>query len=333
MNIANESKTIPDQLVLPRALILFLVAIAAGFSVLLLPLSSLSMSLGVQALLDAIFATSVGMLIRQSGRISFGHAGFFGLAGYTLALMIEKVHLPPELAIILALVIPTALALLLGLLITGIPGIAFAMVTLAVGQSIYELAFKWRAMTNGDDGLSFTLPDSVFFVSGNSFSDPRFMFVVCWCVLIATIFSYSALAKSPFGQLTEAIRDNSERALFIGYATKWPSALMYAATAFVAALGGVLFALYNGYVSPGLAHWSWSGIGLIMVIIGGPKLIWGPALGGIMYFLIKEGAGEYSEAWQAIVGAVLIFVTLVIPTGFGGMLTTLVKRASSRGAA
>jgi len=327
----NPSATRRDwTITMPVALLLLAAALASGMAVPMMIASSLLLSLALQAIIEAIFATSVGILIKQNGRISFGQAGFYGAAAYIAALVVERELASPELAIVLALVIPTALAFVLGLLIVKIPGIAFAMVTLAIGQALYEVAYKWRPVTNGDDGLAFSLPDTVFFLDSDIFLSPASMFIVCWCVFVLILFGYAWLSKSPFGQLTEAIRDNPERAQFIGYSITLPRALIYAFAAFVAACAGVLFSLYNGFVSPSIAHWSFSGAGLIMAIIGGPRLIWGPALGAIVYFWIKEVAGDYSDAWPAFVGAILIAVTLLIPSGFGGLLVSLFDRVRRR---
>lgn len=315
---------------MPIAFVLLAVALASGMVVPMVVASTLMLSLALQAIIEAIFATSVGILVKQNGRISFGQAGFYGAAAYIAALIVQRELASPELAIVAALLIPTALAFVLGLLIVKIPGIAFAMVTLAIGQALYEVAYKWRLVTNGDDGLAFSLPDTVFFLDSDIFLSPSSMFVVCWVVFVLVLFGYTWLSKSPFGQLTEAIRDNPERAQFIGYSITLPRALVYAFAAFVAACAGVLFSLYNGFVSPGIVHWSFSGAGLIMAIIGGPRLIWGPALGAIIYFWIKEVAGDYSDAWPAFVGAILIAVTLLIPNGFGGLLVTIIDRVRRR---
>ncbi len=315
---------------MPIAFVLLAAALASGMAFPRIVASSLFLSLALQTIIEAIFATSVGILIKQNGRISFGQAGFYGAAAYIAALIVQRDLASPELAIILALAIPTIFAFVLGLLIVKIPGIAFAMVTLAIGQALYEVAYKWRSATNGDDGLAFSLPDTVFFLDSDIFLTPSSMFVVCWCVFVLVLFGYAWLSRSPFGQLTEAIRDNPERAQFIGYSITMPRALMYAFAAFVAACAGVLFSLYNGFVSPSIVHWGFSGAGLIMAIIGGPRLVWGPALGAIVYFWMREVAGDYSDAWPAFVGAILIAVTLLIPNGFGGLLVSLFDKARRR---
>lgn len=288
--------------------------------------SDITLSLSLQAIIEGIFAVSIGLILLQNGRISFGHAGFFGSAAYLSALFFKNTALPGEISVLLALAVPTVIAFLLGLLIVGIPGIAHAMITLAVGQALYEIAYKWRDLTNGDDGLSTKVPKTLFGLSDTVFQTPRSMFIICWLTLVLVLVGLTILVRSPFGQLTSAIRENAERARFIGYETTMPRAIIYAISGFVAACAGVLFTLYNGFVSPGLLHWSLSGAGLIMTIVGGAKVIWGPALGAIILFAIKEQAGKATEIWPAIVGTILLVVTLWIPQGIAPSLVTASRR-------
>ncbi len=296
------------------------VAIVAGAVGSLLIQSNLLMTLMTQAVISAILATGVGFLIRQNGAVSFGHAAFYGLACYSIALSPKLGLTSPEAAIVLALLLPPALAFLLGLVIVRIPGVAFSMLTLAVGQAFYEFAMKARHATGGEDGLAVNLPSTIFGVATNWFQRPQSMFVICWIVLVVTVFGLSVLVRQPFGRLTAAIRENEERARFIGYETVFPRALVFALSAFVVAVAGVLFTLYNTFVSPDVLHWTLSGSALIMAIIGGPKLIWGPALGAIILFFAKDIAGNVTEHWQGIIGLILIVVTVMLPIGIGGAL-------------
>lgn len=302
-------------------------AIAAGAFVASIVSSNLMMTLLTQAIITGILATGVGFLIRQNGVVSFGHAAFYGIACYTIALALRHGAVRADFAILLALVLPSALAFLLGLVIVRIPGIAFSMLTLAVGQAFYEFAMKARHITGGEDGFSVNLPSSVFGVPTSLFQDPRSMFVTSWCVLVLIVLGLMLTAASPFGRLTVAIRENEERARFIGYATTLPRVLMLTLSAFITAIAGVLFTLYNAFVSPDVLHWSLSGSALIMAIIGGPRLIWGPAFGAIIFFFAKDIAGNATEHWQGIIGIILIVVMLVLPVGIGGALAKLWRKA------
>lgn len=282
--------------------------------------SKLLMTLMVQAAINALLATSVGALLRLNGVITFGHSAFFGLGSYIVALGIQKAGLSAELAIVLALVIPTALAFVLGLGIVGIPGVPFAMLTLAIGQALFELATKTRELTNGEDGFDFALPSRIFGLPGSLFQQPESMFMIGWVLLVVVILSLWVLTRSRFGRLVLAIRTNEERARFLGYTTRTPRAAVFALTAFIAALAGVLQVLYSAYTSPDALSALISGSALIMAIIGGPELVWGPACGAMLFFFFKDVVGDYTEHWQSLIGVILIVVTLTLPQGVGGLL-------------
>jgi len=298
----------------------------AGCFVPLVVTSPLTLSLLTQALIGALLATGVGFLVRQNGMVSFGHALFYGLAGYIFGVTVMRGYLPIELALAAALVVPTLLAFLLGLVITRIPGVAFGMLTLACAQAFYEMALKVRGLANGDDGLAITFPPRVFGLDVATFQDPHAMFVVCWVMLMLVLGGLWLLMRSPFGLLTAAIKTNEERARFIGYETLLPRAAIFALSALLAALAGVLATFYNAFISPDMLHWTLSGSALIMAIIGGTAAVWGPALGAIVFFFIKEIAGDATEHWPAVIGVILIVVTVFVPSGLSGLLARLVAR-------
>src|SRR6185369_5867607 len=275
--------------------------ILAGFALPKLVSSALLMTSLAQAVFSALLATAVGSLIRLNGVVSFGHAAFFGMAGYTVALSLKNQWMPAELAIILALLLPVVLAFVLGLVIVRIPGVAFSMLTLAVGQAFHEFAVKARQATGGDDGLAMNLPARLFGLESAALQRPHIAFLIGWTVLSLVLAGLFLLARSRSGRLMEAIRENEERARFIGFETVALRAAALAISAFIAALAGVLFALYNAFVSPDMFHWSQSGTALIMAIIGGPTIIWGPALGAVVIFLFKDAAGSLTEHWQGLI--------------------------------
>jgi branched-chain amino acid transport system permease protein len=293
--------------------------------------STLLMTLLTQAVFSALLATAVGSLIRLNGVVSFGHAAFFGMAGYTVALSLKNQWMPAEAAIVLALALPTLLAFVLGLVIVKIPGVAFSMLTLAVGQAFHEFAIKARHATGGDDGLAMNLPSHLFGIQSAVLQRPHMAFLVGWIALSLVLVGLYVLARSPSGRLMEAIRENEERARFIGFETVASRATAFAISAFIAALAGVLFALYNAFVSPDMFHWSLSGTALIMAIIGGPTLIWGPALGAVIIFLFKDAAGNLTDHWQGLIGLTLIVVTVMVPTGLAGVLQRFARYLAVKG--
>jgi branched-chain amino acid transport system permease protein len=307
----------------PRFVLAAVLLAAVGSAVPWVVGSQLALTLMTQAVIHAILATSIGFMIRQNGLTSFGHAAFFGMAAYLMALNGKLDVMPSELAILAAIAVPAAFAFVAGLIIVRLPALGFSMLTLAVAQSLHELMLRWRGLAGGDDGMPVRLPPRLFGIDIELFQAPSSMFVISWCALVAVIAMLTWVARSHFGVLTVAIRENEERARYVGYRTLVPRALVFALSAAVGAVAGVLFALYNAFVTPGALHWSLSGEALIMAVIGGPHVVWGPALGAVIFVVVKNAMGDLTEHWPAIIGAMLIVVTVLLPQGVGGLLDRL----------
>jgi len=300
-----------------------LLALALGAAVAALVSSGTVLSLLTQATIYALFASGLGLLLRQNGMVSFGHALYFGGAGYGIGILLQLQLMSAEWAIAAALLGVTVGALLVGLVIVRVPGIAFGMLTLAVGQMAYLSASRARGITGGADGMNVEWPSTLFGVAQSTLLKPSVLFLVCWSVLVIVLLLTALLLRSRFGAVTEAVRDNEERARFIGISTVLPRAAMYALSALVSGVAGVLSALNTGFVSPENLHWSLSGTVLMMVVVGGFKSLWGPALGAVVYYLFKDILGDYATHWMSIFGVALITVIVFSPTGIAGVLLRL----------
>lgn len=314
---------------LPRIGLTTLVALAFGLAVTQLVTSGTLLSLFTQAVIYAIFAIGIGVLLRQNGMVSFGHALYFGGAGYGIGILLQGQLMPAELAIVLTLVGLTALAFVIGLIIVRVPGIAFGMLTLAIGQMAFLMASRARGVTGGADGMNIDWPSTLFGLSQSVLLKPANMFLLCWSVLVLVLLALALLLRSRLGSITEAVRDNEERARFIGITTLLPRAGVYALSALVTGVAGILSSLNTGFVSPENLHWSLSGMTLMMVVVGGARALWGPALGAVVYFLFKDILGDYATHWMSIFGLALISVIVFSPHGIAGALlrlTTLGKR-------
>jgi branched-chain amino acid transport system permease protein len=309
-----------------HSLIWLIGALWLGGSVPLLVSSATVLSLFSQAIIYAVFALGVGLLLKQNGMVSFGHALYFGGAAYLVGIVLQLQWMPAEWVILCVLLLVFVAALLIGLVIVRVPGVAFGMLTLAIGQMFYLSASRARGLTGGADGMNIDWPAQLFGLSVSQLLKPASLFVLTWCVLVLTIWGLSRLLHTRFGAITEAVRDNEERARFIGLSTLWPRALIYALSALVTAISGVLSALNTGFVSPESLHWSLSGVALMMVVVGGFKSVWGPAIGAIVYFLFKDLLGEHATHWMSIFGVALIAVIVFSPTGMAGWINRWVAR-------
>ncbi len=281
--------------------------------------SSTLLSLLTQSIIYAVFALGVGVLLKQNGMVSFGHALFFGGASYLIGILLQLQLMSAELAILVTLLAVTVAAFLIGLVIVRVPGVAFGMLTLAIGQMFFLTASRARGLTGGADGMNIDWPSRLFGFPMSQMLKPATMFLVCWSTLVVVMFLLAWLIRTRFGGITEAVRDNEERARFIGITTLLPRAAVYALSALVTSVAGVLSAMNTGFVSPESMHWSLSGVALMMVVVGGFKALWGPAVGAVVYFMFKDILGEHATHWMTIFGMALIAVIVFSPTGVAGM--------------
>lgn len=309
-----------------RLLAVAIVAAFIGIAAATLVQSNTVMSLATQAVIYAIFALGLGFLLKQNGMVSFGHAVFFGLPGYLTGLAFRFDGAPAELVIPAVVIAIGVFAFLLGLVIVRVPGIAFGMLTLSIGQGFYVAASKSRGVTGGADGFNINLPKQLFGLSAETFQTPASMFILCWLVLVCLILALTLLLQTRFGPLTEAIRENEERVRFIGFRTLLPRAAIFAISAMISAIGGVLSSLYTGFISPESLHWSVSGAVLIMVVLGGSRTLWGPAIGAVVYYLSRDYLGEQTTHWMTIFGISLIAVIVLWPSGIAGGLNRVAQR-------
>jgi branched-chain amino acid transport system permease protein len=193
------------------------------------------------------------------------------------------------------------------------------MLTLAIGQMFFLSASRARGVTGGADGMNIDWPSRLFGVPVAQLLKPASLFLISWVTLVVVMWLLSWLMRTRFGAITEAVRDNEERARFIGITTLWPRAAVYALSALVTSVAGVLSALNTGFVSPESLHWSLSGVALMMVVVGGFKALWGPAVGAVVYFMFKDILGEHATHWMTIFGVALITVIVFSPTGVAGL--------------
>ena len=308
------------------------VALALGVALVFGVSSNNLLSLLTQAIIYAVFAIGVGLLLRQNGMVSFGHALYFGFSGYMIGILLQLKLMPAELAIIVTLLGLTLMAFVMGLVIVRVPGIAFGMLTLAIGQMFFLTASRSRGLTGGADGMSIDWPSTLFGVAQSQLLKPGTMFLICWVTLIVVLLLLTLLLSTRFGSITEAVRDNEERARFIGIRTLLPRAAVYALSATMTGIAGLLSALSTGFVSPENLHWSLSGVALMMVVVGGHKVLWGPAVGAVVYFLAKDILGSYANHWMAIFGIALITVIVFSPSGIAGTLAKLLRGKGAPGA-
>jgi branched-chain amino acid transport system ATP-binding protein/branched-chain amino acid transport system permease protein len=312
----------------PRALVTLLL-IALLLAALLVPIfgGTYAIKFTTRVVVLAIFVISLDFLIGITGLVSFGHAMFFGLGAYSLYFISPQAEAANALiAFPAAILFAGAAAAAIGAFCVLTRGFYFIMVTLAFGQMLFSL-FQTSNIAGGSDGAYINVkPEVVLFGATLLDFDRRTVFYYfCLAALAAVYLGALALAKTPFGQVLQAIRWNEERAGALGFNTYAHKLLSFTVAGAVAGFAGVLFATIDGYVAPELFGWRQSGVGIMMVVLGGAGTLFGPILGALLYAVIEEvlktgsWVGPIANHWSLGLGLILIAAVLAWPKGFAGL--------------
>jgi branched-chain amino acid transport system permease protein len=278
--------------------------------------------LATRVLVMALAAMALNFLLGFTGVLSFGHAAYFGLAAYGAGMIIKFMVPSTPLAIVGGVLVGTLAAALLGLLIVKLRGVYFAMVTIAFGQVFYFIAFRWNAVTGGDDGLSGWKRQALDFgftkvdILGN---DKAFYYLVL-VVFAAAVAAMALLLRSPFGRTLIAIRENERRARFLGIPVERHIWLSFVISCAFVSLAGTLYALLSNFVDPRALRWDQSGNFVIMAVLGGMRSFWGPLIGAAIFVVLQDYVSSHTENWMFFVGLFFVVVVLFAPRGVMGML-------------
>jgi branched-chain amino acid transport system permease protein len=272
-----------------------------------------------ELLILGLFALSVDIIMGYTGLVSLGPAAFFGIGAYAGALTLLKLANSIWLAILITLILSGLVAWVIGYLSIRIKGVYFAMLTLAFAEMFHELAFNWQSFTGGSDGLTgVPRPEigiSPFVVSlGNSYV--FFYFVLG--VVILVYYGSVKLVNSPFGHILQAIRDNEERAEFVGYDIRLFKRRSFVISGIIGGLSGVLFALLR-FIDPDVLHWHTSAEVLVMNLLGGMGTLYGPIIGAIVFLFAKDLISSYTEHWRIILGIIFVGFVIYSPQGIVGL--------------
>lgn len=322
MTTTSQPRTVREALqTTPRALTarvgVWLVIALAGLGVPWV-LAMYPLQLAVQAATLGLLALSIGWLLRQTGLLSFGHAAFQGVAGYTTGLLVVRLDLAPLPAILIGILGGTVFALIVGLFVVRSPGVAFSMLTLAVGMLVWVFLTQSRTLTNGFDGMAVPFNGDVFGQEASAYISPITIWPVIWIALMLAIGGFWWVSRSVFGRRLTAIRENEERARFSGWGTYWPRVLAFTLSGLCASLAGGVAVLNQGFLSPESVFWSASGLALIVAVIGGIGSVWGPPIGAIVFIVVQSALSQSSQ-YQIIIGVLLMVIVVVARGGIAGV--------------
>ena len=264
-----------------------------------------------QILLYAVFALGVNVLVGYAGLVSLGHAGLFGVAAYAGARLVNAGHNHMAVAAgALAVTLATA-AVFATLALRG-TGLGFVMITVALGQIVWGVAYRWISITNGDNGLSIKGRPSPF---GLSLASPAAFYWGTLVVFLVALATIAVVVASPFGASLRGTRDQPRRMSALGYHVWMIRFLAFLLSGFWSAVAGLLFLYYNQFVSPQVVALTSSAEVLLMVIAGGTGTLLGPVVGAALVVIVKNVVSGYIERWNFVLGAIFVLIVVFMPEG------------------
>jgi branched-chain amino acid transport system permease protein len=291
-------------------------------------------------LIFAIVAISLDLILGYGGMVSLGHAAFFGIGAYVVAIL--NWHAKEEAALLgfipgsqnilvtwpAAILVSAAVALVVGAISLRTSGIYFIMITLAFAQMIYFFFVSLEAY-GGDDGLRF--PGDIGFIDAatNALADAGYdparafdtlFYYLTFAVFLAVLYGSSRLVNSRFGMVIQGCRENERRMRAIGFPTFRYKLVRFAIAGGIAGLAGALFAAHESYISPSIMHWTRSGDLIIMIVLGGIGTLIGPVAGATLFLLLEKFLPDYTQHWPIVFGPILILVVLFAKRGIYGSL-------------
>lgn len=287
-------------------------------------LPSYYVGLVVRMLIFAIFAMSLDLLMGYTGLPSLGHAAFLGVAAYAVGIFSLRVMNNLIISLALGLGVALITAAVFGVLVLRARGSQFLMLTLALSQVLWGIAFNWKSFTGGDDGLPrIPRPQLGMFLDLSGAINFYYFTLMFFAVAVVTMY---LIVNSPFGMSLEGIRESETRMRALGYNVWLHQYLAYLISGAFAGLAGVLFAFFDGFVSPSDLHIVTSAKVILMVVLGGAGTLFGPVLGAVMIVALENLVSAYTQRWLTILGVIYVLVVLFAPGGLYGPIRRSLRK-------
>jgi len=247
------------------------------------------------------------------GQLSFGQAAFYGLGGYAVAMLMTKAHVNFWLSIVAGIILAALIGLIVGFFCVRLRGIYFAVLTLAFGQLIFFIVFKWHDFTGGDDGIQGVFPPAYM-------KSPITYYYFILVVFLGSAYAVWRLVNSPFGQVVKGMRENAIRTEFLGINIARYQLIAFVIAAALAGLAGAIWVPFYRSVAPSYLTWIKSGEPVMAAILGGPSVFFGPILGTFIMTFFHAWVLGFTVYWPVVMGALILAIIFFLPGGILGYL-------------
>ena len=279
-----------------------------------------------QVLIYALFALSINMMLGYGGMVSLGHAAYLGVAGYT-CIIIASAGYDQLTAAVVAVAFSTLCAAFFGVLSLRAPGLGFIMITLALGQIVWGVAYRANDLTGGDNGIRYPARPMPF---GFDIRDARSFYYFTLIVFFIALFFIWRFSRSPFGASLMGARDQPRRMRMLGHNVWLIRWITFVMAGFWASVAGVLYVYYNLFLSPHAISLQQSAEILLMAILGGASTLTGPIVGAAIITLVKNVVSTYVERWNTLLGVIFVVVIMFMPYGLVPGCTQAWRRLQNR---
>jgi len=289
--------------------------------------SEFNLNLITSMAIYSLFVLSYNILFGHAGLLSFGHAAYFGIGAYTTIILFKKLKVGLLTGLLAGAGSGAVLGLIFGLFVVRLGGTYFALLTLAFNQLVYAAAEKFRFLTGGEDGIAAMRPKLVLPGLGaiDMFSSVNWYYLVVTVVCAGGAFCWY-FTRTPLGRLNECLRENEDRARFIGYNVYASKLAVYVISAFFAGLAGALIGAFQEFVTVTFINLDKAAEVLIMTFIGGAHYFWGPILGACFLTWLNDVISSWTKHWPLIQGALFIALVMYAPNGLSGLVVSLKDR-------
>lgn len=280
-----------------------------------------------EILIMGLFAMSFNLLLGYSGLLSFGHAAFFGIGAYITAFMLNKDYSSLLIILLICMLVCGVFAFFFGLLSIRHDEIFFAMITLGMGMMVYTFGHNYREITGGSDGLPImNIPDIKIFGYEATLFSPTVMYLFIFFISVIFILIMWRVVNSSFGLILKGMRENKNRLYYVGGNIGKIRLLMFVISGAIAGVCGFLFSLFSSMATPDFLHWSFSAKPVIMTILGGSSVFFGPLAGAAIFFILEQIILKFTENWMFFLGIILIPIVLFFPKGVFGTIYERITR-------
>jgi branched-chain amino acid transport system permease protein len=264
-----------------------------------------------EALIMSLLALSFNLLFGYMGQLSFGQAAFYGLSGYTVAMLLTRIHFNFWLSLLAGILMASVIGLIIGFFCVRLRGIYFSILTLAFGQLLFFVIYKWHDFTGGDDGIQGVFPPELL-------KSPVNYYFFILVIFVCATFILWRIVNSPFGYTLKSMRENPERTEFLGIHIARYQLMAFVVAAAYAGLAGALWAPFYRSMAPSSLFWIKSGEPVMAAILGGPSLFFGPILGMFIMTFFHAWVLGFTVFWPVVMGALILIIIFLLPGGILG---------------